>query len=610
MKENKYWISLTVVGVVATIVAFSVGYLFAHLSKNQSDVTVKSDPLESSELTQRGQEVYANALGKTGALNDVAVLEDLARFKSHFERNVALNALLQDATVDSLQASLEQSKSIDSIHWRESTQQAIFQRLATFDPKEALEQIDEMPIETRQLLIQTVFQEWSLANLDQAIEQASLLGSIAKLNALEGILVSVEHMTQEEQRAIARRLGNEWLVIERIQNENGAELFEDPEREWASFLENNKNSMQSLNDAKSKMLVFITSAWIARDGIEAFEKIRASFPSQYPLSETVSSVVDELFLNNPQLAFELAATVEGISTREREELTRKVLNRWAKSVPQEALEVVNQFEARYLRRQFQLLVLEAWATTDAHKLTGLIKSLPIDLQAVAREKALIAMAKTAPADAVELLTDISDRHSHLRVAEIIAIQWAKQDVFGALSWIEDDERLASVREHLTKSVFEELSRTDPQLAFETALTHPPDSKDRGMEVYVLQTLAFGGDLDKAISLLPQTRKGATKTHAYESIINSLLLVEEDTMRSQDAVDLFIQATKTDSVKDIGFMLMNVAWKAPLVLFDSLDEFPSDGLQQKVAGSLLLHNESNGMFTEGQLAELRELKQKN
>ena len=103
-------------------------------------------------------------------------------------------------------------------------------------------------------------------------------------------------------------------------------------------------------------------------------------------------------------------------------------------------------------------MLEAWATTDAHKLTGLIKSLPIDLQAVASEKALIAMAKTAPADAVELLTDISDQHSHLRVAETIAIQWAKQDVFGALSWIEDDERLASVREHLTKSVFEELSR--------------------------------------------------------------------------------------------------------------------------------------------------------
>lgn len=608
MEEYKNWKRLTLVGVVVTIVAFASGYFLAHLSHNQSTVTLKSEPDNSSKLTQQDRISDPTRSAKIDALNDVSDLEDLARFRSHFERTVALNELLQHATVDSLQANLEHSKNIKSSDLRESTQQAIFQRLATLDPKEALAQIEEMPIETRQLLIQTIFQEWSLANLDQAIEQASQLGSTIKLIALKGILVSMEHLTQEERRTIARLLGNEWLAIQEIENGNGTVLFEDPEREWSAFVKNHENDIQRLNNAQSKMLVFIASAWIARDGIGVFEIIRESFPPQHPLLETISSVINELVQRNPQVALEMATNVEGIGFQQREKLTGEVLTQWAETAPQEALDALNQIDGRYLKRQFQTLVLEIWASTDAHTLLGLIESLPADLQVVAKEKALIAIAQTTPTDALELLEDIPDRHRRNNVAETIAIHWAKQDVFGALNWIEGDERLASVQDHLTKKVFTELSRTDPQLAFDTALMYPPDSDDRGMEVYVLQTLAFGGDLDRAISLLPQTRKGETRTHAYESVINSLLLVEEDSMRSKDAVDLFLQAVKVDSIEDIGFMLMNVSWKAPLILFDSLDDLPSEELMRQVASSLLVHNESNGMFTEDQLAELRDRKQ--
>ena len=605
MIENINWRKLAIVGVATTILAFSTGYFLAYLTHNQSATTLNSEPHNQSNFTQQGQMSSSTRSERSAALDDVSDLEDLVRFKSHFERAVVLNELLQDATVGTLQTHLEQSKSISSTHLRESTQQAILQRLATLNPKVALEQIEEMPIETRQLPIQTVFQEWSLANLDQAIERASQLDSTSKLIALEGILVSTDYMTQKERRAIARRLGNEWLVIEKIEKKTGSELFEDPESEWNAFLKNNENNLQSLSDAQSKMLVFISSAWIEREGVEVFERMRESFPAQYPLSELISSVVNELFPHAPGAALALAANVEGIGRRQREMLTGEVLTLWAENAPQEALEAVSLINGRYIRRQLQAIVLETWAATDAYTLFSLIESLPTDMQDVATEKTLIALAKTTPTDAVELLNDIPDRHSHIKVAESIAIHWAKQDVFGALNWIESDERLASVQEHLMEKVFTELAQTDPQLAFDTALTYPPDSDDRGMEVAVLRRLAFAGDLDRAISLLPQTRTGATRTHAYESIINSLLLVEEDSMRTQDAVDLFIQATKTESVNDIEFMLMNVAWKAPLLLFESVNDLPSEELMRKVARSLLVHNETNGMFTEDQLAELQE-----
>lgn len=603
MKANKNWINLVIVVVVTTIVGFSAGYFFVDLSHSQIGASLMWEPPDRSAFAQPDRMSAPDRSGRRDALVDVSDLEDLARFQSHFERTVTLNELLQSGTMDSLQVNLEQARSISSINLRESVQQAIFQRLATLNPKAALEQIGEVPIENRQLLVQSVFEEWSLANLDQAIKEAQSLDSVGKLSALEGILVSTEHMTHEERRAIARRLGNEWLAVEGIEKGIDSELFEDPEREWSAYVSNNEIT-QRLNHAQTKMLVYIASAWIARDGVEVFDRIRESFPSQYPLLETITSIVNNLFQRNPRVALEMVANVEGIGSRQRQELADEVLTQWAESAPQDALEAANRIKRRYLRRQLQAIVLETWASTDAHALLGLIGSLPADLQDVAREKALVAMARTAPTDAMETLNDIADPHIRDEVAKTIAIHWARQDVHGALNWIGGNEQLSSMQDHLVKTVFEELARSDPQLAFETALRYPPGADGKGMEAHVISTLAFGGDLDRAVSLLPETREGKTRGHALENIIHCLVH-EEDSLRANDAMDLFVQATKTGSVGNMDFTLMNFAWKAPRVLFNSLDELPSQKLRRKAARSLVTHNEDNRVFTEEEWDKIQE-----
>ena len=607
MKANKSWKSLTIVGVLGIVLLFSAGYFLGYAVHNQSTSSLESELVNSSDISQPVSASTLPNVRKSNALNDVADLKDLTLFKSHFDRTLALNRLLKNATVELLKAYAEQSKSISTIHWRNTAQQATFQRLASLNPKVALEQIKEMPIEARHPLLQTIFQECSLANLDQAIEYANQLDNKGKLSALNGILMSMEHLTQEEQRAVARRLGNEWVALEKIELEKDLELFEDPEREWNDFLSNNNNNLDSLDAAQSKMLVFIATAWIARDGIEVFAKIRESFPNQYPLLETVSSIVNKLFPHHPQVALEMAAHVEGVSYWHREKIVREFLTPWAEIAPQEALEAVNRVEGPYLRRLFQSLVFEIWAVQDAKTLWDMTNNLPADLQGMAQEQALIAMAKTTPTDAVELLSEISDQYFYQNVLEGIAIQWTQHDMFGVLNWIESDELVAKAQERLTKKVIAELSKTDPELAFQTALKYPPDSNEEGMEAHVIQSLAFGGDIDKALSLLQQTRKGKTRTQAYGSIIDALLLVDEETQRSHDAVDLFVQAVTVDSVEKFGFMLLNLSTRAPLILFDSIDDLPSKELKRIVAISLLTHNEDNGMFTEDQLSELEELK---
>lgn len=606
MKANKNWKSLTVVGVVGTVLLFSAGYFLGYAIHNQSTPTLESELVDSSETSQPIPVSSRPSVGNSEPVKGVSALEDLVLFKSHFERTIALNELLKSGTLESLQAYVEQSKNINSIYLPNTVQQAIFQRLASRYPKMALGQLEGMPIETQQPLIRSIFQEWSLANLEQTIEQAKQLAGTNRLSALDGILMSTEHLSQKERRAIARELGNEWRALEEIELENGLELFEDPEREWMEFLSSNNNNLDSLDEAQYKMLVFIATAWIVRDGIEVFEKIRESLPKQYSIIDPISSVVNKLFPHNPQLALELASNVEGMGYWSRGAVARRLLTQWVENDPQETLEAVNRVKGQYLRRQLQIHVLETWAAQDAQAFLGLIKNLPTDLQGVAQEKALIAMAKTTPMYAVELLSEIPDRQSFQNVAEVIAMQWTHHDVVGVLNWIEGDERLAAIRERLIEKVIVELSKTDPQLAMQTALTYPVDSDEEGMEAEVIQHLAIGGEFDEALSLLPQTRKGATRARAYTEIIGALFLDKEDPQRVKDAVDLFIGAVTVDSVEDFDFMLLRVSLNAPLILFDSLDDLPTEELKREVGSSLFTFNKDKGVFTEDQLAMLREL----
>ena len=134
MKANKNLVSLSIVGVVTTIVAFCAGYFFGDLSHSQAAATLTSKSHDRSVHTQPDRMSVLARSGRSDALVDVSDLEDLVRFKSHFERTFALNELLQGGTMDSLQVNLEQSKSIDSTNLRKSVHQAIFQRMATLNP--------------------------------------------------------------------------------------------------------------------------------------------------------------------------------------------------------------------------------------------------------------------------------------------------------------------------------------------------------------------------------------------------------------------------------------------------------------------------------------------
>ena len=91
MKANKNLVSLSIVGVVTTIVAFSAGYFVIDLFHSRATATLASESHDRTALAQPDRMSALTRSGRSDALVDVSDLEDLARFKSHFrpERTAA-----------------------------------------------------------------------------------------------------------------------------------------------------------------------------------------------------------------------------------------------------------------------------------------------------------------------------------------------------------------------------------------------------------------------------------------------------------------------------------------------------------------------------------------
>lgn len=107
-----------------------------------------------------------------------------------------------------------------------------------------------------------------------------------------------------------------------------------------------------------------------------------------------------------------------------------------------------------------------------------------------------------------------------------------------------------------------------------------------------------GQIDMAVSLLSQVRAGKTRSWAYDSVINDLL-VDEDTTR---AMELFFELSEKQTTR-LAKPLGTIAWRAPDALFSSLEQMESLPLRAEAARILYKRNKDNGRFTDEELAHL-------
>ena len=444
--------------------------------------------------------------------------------------------------------------------------------------------------------------EWALSNLDQAIDHATNLDvdEEIRLRIVRSIVLSRADLSLDDRRTIAKRFSNEWIAIQVLIEESDLEPLEVPESELRAFLDQDARSLNDLSDAQLHLFAQIVSEWLKQEGIGVLDKIEQYIPKTFFKNRASSAIVWQLVADNPELALEFAIAVGSVGFGEQ---AWTVVHQWAQSDPKAAITAVSTLEGQSVKRLLADQVMGSWAAQDPYDLLDAIHTLPRDSQPVGQEKALIAIAKSSPQAASNLLGEISDREARDRAATGIATNWALQDIAEALHWIENDRVVAHLKGDLRRWAITSLLQVDPRLAFESAKELPLDFSGVGLEALTLSVLA-SWDLDRAIRMLPEvSRNDGTKEFAYGSIIGSLLYEHDD---FRQAMDLYILLSKEIETERFWTGLSSLVLHAPMQLYKSLDELPSNEVKKQAASRLLLSHEATDLFSEEQLAHLREI----
>lgn len=595
----KNYFLIGVLGIVIVAGAFALGLVVGGGSESTSS-GVSPRWTDSDTFTRDDP----NAVPGKQVQNTVQSVAELAtrdRFSSHFERSVALHDLIVGSDRMELLTHLGQSSQLGQ-SLKDEVQRAIIQRLATIDPLNALETLNEFKTDQNSSLHSVIYREWSLSNLDQAIEHARSLDPADKKTAVESILLAREDLTLQQRRELARVLDMEWLAIEVIEQSSDTTTIQDPESEWTAYVRRNDGKLDNPDIAQLRMMSHIARAWVLKDGVDAFDNLIESLPTLTATQKISDSVVRQVADDDPRLAFDLAFHMRSTGVMG---ILDRMVTEWSKDDPLSALNSVSSLETKYLRGNLQTEVLQAWANTDPKSLLNQVGGLPEKLQPIAHHIALHSLAYRSPRDAADLIGEVQDSESLDQIARAIASNWSESDLSSALQWIENEESVAHIREDLRSAAISGLARSDPQQAMKVALAQPVNEDGIGPEAEVINSITFE-DMDTAVSLLSQVRDGKTKLEAYESVI--MHLTPPLSNETDRAMDLFVDLSNGQDVPSRSTLFIILVHGEPRALFDVLERFEDMDFRRRVASSLLRSHEGDDVFTEEQISVLQETSQ--
>ena len=247
-----------------------------------------------------------------------SAIAKLVKINSSYSRASFLYAWLAEADKTDLVEMLHDSEKVERNAYRTEIQTATTRKLATLDPNLALRWISDQPRVRRAPILNSLFHEWSLINLDQAVEGAMLVSGGDRKTALETILSTRNDLATEDVLDIARELGLEEAGLQFISVAEIRELLEDPVTAWDFLLSDDLDDESQLDSLK-----LVAAAWREQEGFDVLLQVARLFPmkdDRFALSTVIEGAVD----NDVKDAF---AWLRKVPRLQRGELP--VLSRWS-----------------------------------------------------------------------------------------------------------------------------------------------------------------------------------------------------------------------------------------------------------------------------------------
>lgn len=220
-------------GMAMGVVLVVSGYFLSKPFLKTADPQAELDPTLSSESPYSNSNLRSNSNNQPKTFDhSESELLKFSEGSSDFARRADLYALLARSTTEELLEFLQQSENISKNSLLRSTQEAIFQRIASLDPPLAIQKMLEYPKSRRAELVLGAFREWSVADLDSAIEGARSLDRFTRIRALETILAYRDDLPNDDLVEIAQQVENARFAFQALSEFDAETLIDQPAEAW------------------------------------------------------------------------------------------------------------------------------------------------------------------------------------------------------------------------------------------------------------------------------------------------------------------------------------------------------------------------------------------
>ena len=518
--------------------------------------------------------------------------EDIFTHRNVFEQNHALYSTLSSASEDELRDWWTQSLKIERKSYRELAQDTILRHLTAKNPQEALRYIEDVSIFQVDGLLNSVFSEWSVSQLDEAVEVATNLSVRHRKVALQAILKTRDDLSEGERRSIAKQLQGEQTYLKFVSDTKASRSIVEPKESWDTLLNDEVDDYLQIES-----LEVVAEAWREHVGFEVLSKIY----SQIEDYRSRLQLVEAIALVNPASALDYTS---GLADEdEKTTLSYVIARAWVKTDAHAALAAVSTFTPASLASDLERDIAGTWASTNPNELIENIGTISKDSRLLPLE---IAFSEIARKDPLEALTKVSSVETYVgntsTILESIVRVWSRQKPKTAVDWVLNNfDQQDPQRHSLLEWVLPSLALQDPNQAFELALKHPDPTGNSGLDYLVIRAIARDGDIEVAMKFIPQVHANS-RALVFDAIGRALV------RKSQPLKALELGKKLEEQEQQIHYQIILNTWLStnPRNLYESLETLPTDSLKSLAAKQLIMNNRYTPAFDDDEIEHARTL----
>ena len=516
---------------------------------------------------------------------------------SDFDQSVSLYVLLARADIRDLERYVGESLKIASRNQRVAALSIIFGRYAALDPHQALDQalmLDQLTMQERSNLVRSIFNEWTVGDLDGAIAAIEDLPDPYTYAAASAIMWRSDFLSPDQRIQLAQQIGpnDDWIAttVASIRSE-AAKV--DPRNAFYDSIRDTSTHTQ----AHYAELLGIVRHWFELEGTAILTEINSSLDNRNTRRSVLNALIWNAIATNTATPTDVLNVVAEFPNRQdAKEAVQYVFRSWSNLDPKRSFESSFDLGNQFMDLNFRRSLLQMWATKDANGLFDEATSLPREYQDMAVVTALGRMSRNSPEEAIRIARNLDTSELRTQARNEIIGQWSPVNAKSAFEWVINDGL----------SISDENEPSIVQRAFSSYLSQDFESAERFARDYqgemrnqlldeVASRLVYT-DIERAIEYLPILNK-ESRTDLQFQIGHQL--VEIDPL---EAVSFGATVEKSGRENYYKSVLNSWAYHDASELYENIDRIPRE-YRTYAADGILQYNENRKTLSDREIRNL-------